>query len=407
MKIVTIGLSPYLITSKAKINSLLLRYLYLTGNSVASIVWGHNTDYFVPEESDGIQSFYYDFEYQQKKHKIPVMPFVQGSNSSSSVYDYLQSLQPDVIITIGDVRDFVFMPAIKDFMNIKWMSILLHYHDPISEEYADIIRKMDGILCTSKFGFDSVQKIYQSSIFDYKYVGSNNNIYKTGEDTKENHLRIMSCTHNTQIDCGPTIMESAIDVSRCLPNIDFELYFHCNSNDKGDHNLLNLQKKWDFDNKIIKFPEKYVSLIDGLSETEMATEFSKSDIFISIPMISGTSMSVFQALASGCFPLLGENEVNMEIASNLSDFLGSDFNKEFFIVPSISITTVGDTYLNICSKQDLVNKIINAYEIIKKNKGLKKKISEFTLRYSQSDFLEKCSEMSKLVTESSETIRLE
>jgi len=71
MNIMTIGLSPFLMTSRSKIHSLVLRYLYLTGHSIAGIVWGHSSQYFVPEDNeDGTQSFFYDFEYSKQKFKI-------------------------------------------------------------------------------------------------------------------------------------------------------------------------------------------------------------------------------------------------------------------------------------------------------------------------------------------------
>ncbi len=406
MKVITIGLSPFLTTSRSKIHSLVLRYLYLTGHSVAGIVWGHNSQYFVPEDNDdGSQSFYYDFEYTKKKFKIPIVPFDRGQKESIEVYETLNRFEPDVVITIGDLSDFSYMHAVKSFLPkpIKWMAVLLGYNFPLREDLQTLLNDIDGILCTSDFCYQQIQKIYNSDAIDIHYVGCNPKIYNLTEQDRVG-FRVMAAPKSAQVDCAPTIMKAVCEITKDIP--DLKLYLHANIHDPGDHDLEDLKKLVDTE-EIVLFPDKYVSLLDGISEIDMAAEFGKSDVFVSIPMISGSSMSVFQAMACGCYPLLSDCGSNKDIAKLLSDFVGEGFKEGDFLIPSIELMAAGDTHLYVCDKHELKKKINAAYRKLKKHKGLRKQFSEFTLKYSQGSFLEKVAEVATVVSESNTKICLE
>lgn len=406
MKVMTIGLSPFLMTSRSKIHSLILRYLYLTGHSMAGIVWGHSPQYFVPEDNeDGSQSFYYDFEYSNQKFKIPIIPFDRGQRESIEIYETINKFEPDVVITVGDLSDFVYMHAVKSFLPkpIKWLAILLGYNFPLREDLQMLLNDIDGILCTSDFCYQQIQKLYNSDSIDVHYVGCNPEIYKLTEPENIG-FRIMAVPKTTQVDCAPTIIKAVCEMTDDIP--DLKLYLHANIHDPGDHNLEDLKKLVDTEG-IVSFPDKYVSLLDGISEVDMSVEFSKSDVFISIPMISGSSMSVFQSMACGCYPLLSDCGSNKDIARLLSDFMGEKFKEGDFLIPSIELMAAGDTHLYVCSKTELKKKIDSAYRKIKKYKGLRKQFSEFTLKYSQGSFLEKVAEIATVVSESNIKICLE
>jgi len=406
MKVMTIGLSPFLMTSRSKIHSLVLRYLYLTRHSVAGIVWGHSAQYFVPEDNeDGSQSFYYDFEYSKQKFKIPIVPFDRGQKESIEVYETINRFEPDIVISIGDLSDFVYMHAVKSFLPrpIKWLAILLGYNFPVREDLQILLSDIDGILCTSNFCYQQIQKLYNNDTIDVHYVGCNPKIYKLTEQENVG-FRVMAVPKSTQVDCAPTIMKAVCEMTNDIP--DLKLYLHANIHDPGDHNLEDLKKLIDTEGTI-SFPDKYVSLLDGVSEIEMATEFSKSDVFVSIPMVSGSSMSVFQAMACGCYPLLSDCGSNKDIAKLLSSFIKEGFKEGDFLIPSIELMAAGDTHLYVCDKNELKKKINAAYRKVKKYKGLRNRFSEFTVKYSQGSFLEKVAEMATVVSESNTKICLE
>lgn len=406
MKVVTIGLTPFLMASRSKVHSLILRYLYLTGKSVACLAWGHSEDFFIPEEDDrGNKFFFYDFDYESDRHKVPLFPFHRGEKESIAVYEYLNQLKPDIIITVGDVTDFPYMHAVKSFYtaNFRWLHVMLHYNSPISEHNTAVIQDMDGILCSSQFAFDSVKDLYTGDIIETHLVGSNPKLYKVS--SRNMNYRVMSCAKVSQSDCGPTVMEAVAGLS---PKIsDISLYMHSNVYDTGEHDFAALKDRFDPSGKIISFPDKYVSLLEGVPESEMAYEYANSDIFVSIPMIAATSMSVYQAIGSGCFPVMSACGSNIETAKNLAEHLGEGFAPEDFLLPTIRTMAAGDTYLGVCGKDDLQKKILSAYEKMKKHKGLRTQISQFTQKYTQGSFLEKVADMVDLVLNSNTKMCLE
>lgn len=386
-----------------------MRYMFLTGHSVAGLVCSHNKNYFVPEEDEyGSKRFFYDFKYNNETYKLPIFPFDRNGKESVFVYEYLNSLQPDIIMTIGDVADFPYMHAVKSFYTgqFKWLSILTHYNDPINDDYHQVVQDMTGIMCTSMFGRSSVESIYHGEFLDCCLIGANPQIYNITDDKPLSETaKIMSCAKTIQADCAPTIMESIADIQKEMP---IEMYLHSNISDDGrDHDLATLRLRLDPEKNLIRFPDKYVSILDGCSETEMADEMRKADIFISIPMIAGSAMSVFQSLACGCWPVLSEAGINVELAKMLSSYLGSEFTKEDFLVPSIRLMAAGDTHLYVCSKNALSEKIMTAYKKLKKYEGLRKRFSEFTKQHNQGKFLEAVNGMATSIMESKAKISLE
>lgn len=407
MKVVTLGLSPFLMAARSKAHAMIMKYLYLTGNTIASAVWGHNEKYFIPKESeDGNKQFYYDFEYADQKHEIPIFPFVRGRDDSIYVYEILNQLQPEIVITIGDVSDFSYMHAVKSFYphNLKWLHVALQYNNPINDDHAQILSSMDGILCTSRNCQESMQNLFGKDLMDMHYVGCNPKIYNF-VDKPDNPFRIMASPKVSQSDCAPTIMSCAPGLSKEIPGL--EIYLHSNVEDPGDHNLHALRDRFDPKGEIIKFPEKYVSLMDGMTELEMSQEMQKSHVFVSIPMVTATSMSVLQAIACGCYPVMSDCGTNRDIAKMLSDFLGDGYEQEDFLVPSIEIMAAGDTYLNVCGKEDLQKTIARACIKVEKDKGLNRKLSEFIPEYSQGNFLKKVVEMATSVLESESALCLD
>ena len=103
MKILVIGLSPCLITSRSRLTSLMLRYLYLSQHQVGGLVWGHDPNSFPPDEN-GLHQFEFELKYADgslQKHKIPLSTFPRGDNKEVvAVYESIKPLRPEVVLTV-------------------------------------------------------------------------------------------------------------------------------------------------------------------------------------------------------------------------------------------------------------------------------------------------------------------
>ncbi len=407
MKIMTLSISPYVCTSEGKMHAEILQHLFSQGHAVASIAWAHDTSFFIPEEVDGVKKHYYEFELQNQKCKIPVIPFQRNNNDVVMVYEILQQYKPDVIITIGDYNDFFYMKAVKQFYSddLKWLFILNNYSYPINENDRDLINYADGVLCTSQFCYDIVKDLYVKDLIEVQYVGCDHKIFNTNnrQPAPKDKFRIMVNGKNLQIENVPMVMQAVAELRASKPEL--ELYVLSNLYDNGDYDLELLKNRFDPNSEFISFPDKYVSIIDGLSPEEVALQLKATDLFISVPMVSSSSMCVFEAISCGCVPLMSDCGSNANIAKMLEEL--HIWKRNSTLVPCIELLTRRENYLNVTDPSRLKQAILRISENIVNNEGTRKGLSEFIRNYDRADFVKKVSELTDHMKNSKSVICLE
>ncbi|KKL69903.1 hypothetical protein LCGC14_2110240, partial [marine sediment metagenome] len=270
MKILVVGLSPCLVTSRSRLTSLILRHLYLCKYQIGGLVWGHDPNSFPPDEN-GLHQFEFELNYSDgsiQKHKIPLSTFPRGDNKEViAIYESIKSLQPDVIITAGDYNDFFYMRAVKDMLpnGPKWLCILSNYSSPIPEYNEELIEAADAVLCTSEYALNTVKDLYKKELIDFQYHFSNPDIYSLQEREETDEFRIVASGKPQQADNLPTVIEAVCKAHKQAPNI--RLYLHTSVYDKGDYDLEHIKARFDPNNEFIHFPDKYVSIFEGIPDT--------------------------------------------------------------------------------------------------------------------------------------------
>lgn len=402
MKIVTIGISPYILSSNGRLHSNVLKRLFLDGHSVASLVWSHDTSFFFPEEKDGKKKFYYEYSLNEHQIKIPVFPFRRGQQEAVAIYEALNQFKPDLIVTVGDIIDFLFMHAVKMFYTseLKWFMIYAGRALPINPDYEDVINDMDGVLCTNTLCYNEVQKIFSKPLCDLAYMGVDYSAFRLNDSLyNPGKFRIMTYAKNIQTDNAPMLMQSIANLRKEIPGI--ELYIHTNTLNIGDYDLVNVKQRFDPQNEYIKFPSKSVSYCEGISDDDLAMELNASDLFVSAHMTAATSCGTWEALACGCYPLLSDCGSNRDVANELER--AGVIGREDILLPCIELMTTGEVDLNICYPKKMEKKILEAYSKIKKNKGYRSQFSVFTHMYNER-FLQKISNMAVGIRELNQTL---
>ena len=387
MKILTIGVSPYLLTSQAKINAIVMKYLYFSGYSMAGIVTHHDPSYFLPEEnSNGQPAHYYTID----KHKIPIVPLTGRKDPSIEVYEIMKKLQPDILITIGDINDFLYMKAVNMFVEspFKWLAIMMNYSRPINENNREVMTDIDGIICTSKHGMELVRDTWVGNELDFAYVGTE--LSEPISTTTHDKFRVMISGNNCQSDNIPTLMETIQSLHK--EKSDIELYIHTNIHDKGDFDFRLLKERFGPNDEFISFPDKYVSVMDGYSNKDFQAELSSSDLFVSIPMNSASGLTLFEAVACGCIPIMSDVGCHGEISEIFGNLLPG-FKSEDLLVPCVDLLVKGEVYLGICDPEALRSRISYAKKCMKKKvhkkEGHKEHLKEFVKDHKSDHFLKK------------------
>jgi len=407
MRILTIGLSPYLLTSRSRLNAEILKHYNLMGIPVASLVWGHDRTYHVPEEVKGQSRFFYKFKYKNIDRRIPLTLFEKDKDQTVCIYETIKKLKPDIVITIGDYTEFSCMKAVKMYTeDFKWIFMLCNGTQPINEYAYPTFEDPDAIVCSNPKSLPEIREIYPKDAIVSQIIGVDRGIYYDRKIDRKPGLRVMSCGKKTSSDNVPMLMETFADMAKDIDGWK-TLYLHSNINDSRDHNLDLLKSRFDPDDKLISFPDRFVSITDGYSDEEFAEELSLSDIFVSIPITSSTSMSVLEAMACGCYPLMSSCGSNLYLAEELSDYLGNNFRTEDFIVQTIKVMVPGEHYVNVPMPDDLKEKMLNAQRNLRNNKGLREKFEEFTKKYNRDTFFETIDETIEKVLVSNPVVCLE
>lgn len=387
-------MSPYIFLSNGRLNASLLKHLYTEKHSIASIVWGHDTSYFVPKIINNVEKHYFEFDLLDKKHKIPLFPINRGQNESVEIYEIIHNLKPDVLITIGDLSDHLYIKALKTFCTneFKWLSILTTYQNPINEEHLDLIQYADAVMCTSPSSYQNIKDHFIKDEFEWSFVGSDFEYQEVKSDG------IISIGKNCQSDNLFGIMQIA-------QKVDENFYFHTNVHDLGEINLEKAKNLISSNN--IYFPDKYVSLFDGLKDSEMQNILSSKDLFLSNSMTSGTAMACFDAISCGCFPVLIDSPCHVDVAIELEKHLNGKCNKDDFLMKSIKLLTTGETYLHIGDIEDGKNKIDNFMKKHKNDDKIKKELISFTRKYTNCMFNDKITKMISKINKNDSVLWLE
>jgi hypothetical protein len=408
VKIITIGMSPYNTTSVSKLHADILKHLLLQGHSLMSLSWAHDISYYVPVDGQ----YYYNCEIDKnlpdqptspQEYKIPIMPLLKGLNDPIPIYEAISNLEPELVITIGEIAEAAFIKAVKTFVSkpFKWLSILTQSQYPISDELSELTEYMDGVLCVSPSAYHEISKIFHKSDIACQYVGADQRFFRI-HSPDPNKFRLMTLGKSSQLDNLATVMQVCSELRDIIPEL--ELYVHANVCDTGEYNLNLIKNRYDPEDKFIYFPDKFVSLVEGVSSDELAQEYIKSDIFISIPLASGTSMSVFEAIASGCFPIMSCCGSNKDLASELADH---GISLESLTVPGIDLLTIGETWLKITNPVDLKNIILDLYKNRKKLEGYKGELIVFAQNNNRRAFMNVLSKMICSLENSIEVLCLE
>lgn len=414
MKIITIGMSPYNTTSLSRIHASLLKQLLFEGHSVVCLAWAHDVTFYVP---DADKQYYYIFESlpptasggpdSPHEYKIPIMPLLKGLSDPVPIYEALNRLEPDVVITIGELAEASCMQAVKTFISepFKWIAVLTQSQYPISDELGELADYMDGVLCSSWLARNEIAKFFKKPHLDAGFVDCDDR-FRRERQRDPSKFRVMALGKSTQADNLPTVMKVCSELRQSIPEI--ELYVHANVHDQGEYDLETVRNRFDPNGEFIRFPEKFVSLIEGISTDELAEEYAKADVFVSIPLVSATSMSVLEAMAAGCIPIMSNCGSNKDLATKIENELGiTEFSRETLLVPGIELMTIGETYLTISEPAELADRLTWVYKNIEKLEGYKGEVAVFSQKDSKQAFVKHIVAMTKTLKTSNEVLCLE
>jgi len=286
MNILTIGASPYLLVRNGKIHADIIECLIAKKHDVMSAVWHHDESYFMPT-SQGIHNY-------EKNNAIlcKLFPFTPKTDEASPViYELMKTVQPDLIVTIGDHKDTNFVSAIKSmYPNLfKWVAIYTTDCKGISSAHKDAFEYADVTITTSRFGLQEIQSFANIDGHFIPY-GCSDDFYDTSEDRNG----VLFSARNSQTS---NIASFVLGTEQ----LNCNKYLHTNLYDPGDYNIENLVSKYCAQN--FTYTTDYCSINEGITIEQMRKIYNAHDVYVDCSIKSATGLSVLEAMKCGCVPV--------------------------------------------------------------------------------------------------------
>lgn len=401
MRILTIGESPYLLTSKAKINDSVLRYLKNKNHEIFSAVWNLDPSWVLKDTDN---KFYYEYNNEKICQLFP-FNFIY-EKSSIQIYEICKIVKPDIILTIGDIQETDFIFAIKSLYPkaFKWINILTLDALPVSKNRIETFDFMDGIITTSEFSYNEIKK-YSKCPTEYQYFGLNDNFLSAKNNSDDKKLRIFVCGKNNNSSNLGAVFTGLKE------NKEIEVYMHTNTGDNGDYDFYELQKRY---NTNFLLPEKYVGINDGLPENELINEYCKSDIVVDLSVRSSVGSSLMEGMSCGCIPVGNNGCIIGEILENYTKLAKKElmyFDIDELAVESNEYIGEFNEVFYVSNPENFKNKMLRFKHMKKyfnKKFNILKEISKkLTENYKRNDFLEKLNNLLEVIKNTNYKINVE
>lgn len=295
MKILLVSASPYLKLRLGRICSTLLEYFSKQENiEIKAAVFSHDIQYFKPDNN-----IYY---YKKNNEKIcQLFPLYNEINRvTPQFYQIYNHYKPDVILSVSDYNEVDFIYALKKLIpeKFKWVGVLACDAVPINQSRKDVIKIMDQVISLNTDTYTEIEKITKLNY--YIPFGIDSKFWNNENRVKNIKPRVLLCGKNSQ----STGIATAIIQAGKRGSNQCQYVVHTNIDEKGDYDLKYLAKS---KNANIKFPEKFNTLKDSISDQELRDLYKSCDVFVDLSMRSATGVSAIQAISCGCVPLLNNN----------------------------------------------------------------------------------------------------
>jgi len=375
MKILTIGSCPYLLTNLGRLNANILEHLTVA-HEVASAVWHHDDAYFMPGE---------DGRYIHDHTGVELFPFQNAPEiGTAQVYDIIQKYEPEVVITIGDYHEVAFLHLIKEFLPdaFKWVAVVVSAATPVNEQYYKFLSSIDVAILTNHQNINTFQMLgIESSVHS---VGIERLYSRPSQEAED--FRVLCVGKNAHISNIAMFMAALSGVKD-----EIHGYLHTNLHDPGDYDIDLLCRRYVLEGRL-ELPQTYSSIKQGLSPEELNRLYGRFQVVVDCSLRSATAMSVLEAMATGCVPIVNRCGALAEVADA---FEMSRLESEPFI-------SEREEELWIPSLHGLVRELEWLYFLWKENRGLFQKRKELAeniaKRFDRKDFVREVEQVINQVT---------
>lgn len=328
MKIITISDSPTLFSGLARVHRHVLDGLLEQGHEVLCCGWFAYDEGQMEDIKEGrkVDPVYY--EGPAGKTRVMCVPKKNGTRDMCAIYDVIDHVRPDAVVTIGDFWDFWYMRAIKikAGFSFDWVPYLTIEHEDIEEKWVRLLGYADEILVPSRFGKEALDSSLQrESVFcpygtEDVFQRPSNRRRKALRRARgcDGKVRFITVAQNTFRKNLPALIQAAKLVAHRDPQRKMQFYIHTNvdhgAREEYLYDLRGLVDKLGVSDRFV-FPcdDETFSVFDSPGDTYMADEYGASDFFVLPSTCEGYGLPMCEAMACGvpaianCFSTIPEH----------------------------------------------------------------------------------------------------
>jgi len=235
------------------------------------------------------------------------------NKSLVDLYEVIKEHSPEIIITMGDYWDFLYMKALKmKFPNkFRWVPYLTVDTEPINEKMADLFSYMDEVLVPTKWGVEVVKK--HNNNVRYVPYGVDENFFRFSEEkrkkTRKNKeldgfFRIISVANNSERKHLPETLRTIAKFSENKKNVKAYIHTNIGSNFGYDLRLLRGRHKL---NQIVEFAHDQTTVLNGCDDDQLNMEYNCSDVFLATSSNEGFCLPALEAMKCGLPVVAGDH----------------------------------------------------------------------------------------------------
>jgi hypothetical protein len=288
-RILTIGVSPYLLTQNGRIHQSVISAAISQGHYVESAVWNHDVSYFLPSEIGE------HFFIRNGKRACRLNPYLgEKGDLAAFCYETMKRVQPQLVITIGTTADSLDVHAVKSMYPhlFKWVAILTDGTSVVNENTRPQLAHPELILVTNKTALNAIRQATPIKS-EYRPFGPDHDQFSPNGQRKE--FGVICCSKNEQTSNLPVFIQAVRDAGA-------DAYLHTNIDDAGAYDLRLLVRRWGCDH--LSLPNnKFVSVREGTTSTFLNEVYNQSHAVIDVSMQSGTALTLLEGMATGCVPI--------------------------------------------------------------------------------------------------------
>jgi glycosyltransferase involved in cell wall biosynthesis len=309
------------------------------------MVFNHEIFYFLPEK-DG-QSFY---------ENVRLFPY-EGQPNGEAVFAYemMKKCGPHLVISIGHYNDAKFINEIKSLYPylFKWIVVVTSGSRLINEKAKNALDYADHVIALNKGALGGLQGLLTKPVSLVPY-GPSDDFFDKGE----NRGGVLASCKNSQIANVPAFLDAMRGTNGSI---------HYNANDEGFYDIPLLNRRFKCENDI-SVPDKFVSVREGLTDIMMNDLYNRHGVFVDCSMQCATSISMLEAMRTGCIPVAVNTGASKDILSMIPEeyrflvegevYIGEN-SEDYTIVPAHRLREVIQNVLVKLQNKDWEQKARN------------------------------------------------